>query len=141
MANGFRVADIGGRFRQGQQFSQQQAIQANQLVRDEQLAQQQQQEFAQQQQQIDVRSAAQKNKDLGGFLLRLQATPDEQKGALLERNIAEVTAKGGNPDTSVAGLELFNAGKIDELNSSADNILNALVRQGDIKAPAVKKLR
>ena len=159
MANGFQVADIRGQFNQGQQVAQQQAAQAQQFQQRQAQAERAQQQFTQQQalvplelqsaqlgvqqqqQTLDARTAEQKNKDLGGFLLRLQNTPDEQKGALLESNITAIQARGGDAAESIAGLELFNAGRIDELNTSADNMLNTLVRQGDITAPASSRIR
>lgn len=154
MMTQFQVADIQGQFNRGQEVAQQQQAAQQQFGQREQAALQQQQQFAnqqalaplnlqsaqlgvqQQQQDIDQRTDEMKNKDLGGFLLRLQSTPDAQKGALLESNIASIESKGGNAAESRAGLELFNTGQIDELNSSVNNMLNALVRQGDIKAPA-----
>jgi len=150
------VADVAGAFERGRQFRQAEQLRPLQqesarlgLQQQEQSLQfgQRREEQAQAlgslqqtalQQQIDQRTDLQKNKDLGGFLLRLKSTPDNQKGALLERNIAEVEAKGGNATESRLGLDLFNAGRIDELDTSAENILNSLVAQGDIKAPVDK---
>jgi len=108
------VADVAGAFERGRQFRQAEQLRPLQqesarlgLQQQEQSLQfgQRREEQAQAlgalqqtglQQQIDQRTDLQKNKDLGGFLLRLKSTPDNQKGALLERNIAEVEAKGGN---------------------------------------------
>ncbi len=166
MANGqFAVADVLGRFQQGQQFTQQQQAAQQQFAQREQLAQQQQQQFSQQNQQfqqqqalaplklqsaqlgveqqqqtLDARTDKQKNQSLFNTALSVDSASDEQIIPILEASIARVKGLGGDAKESMVALELARSGDFDTIRSRAKNLIDIGVRQGDIKAPAVKKL-
>lgn len=166
MANGqFAVADVLGRFQQGQQFTQQQQAAQQQFAQREQLAQQQQQQFSQQNQQfqqqqalaplklqsaqlgveqqqqtLDARTDKQKNQSLFNTALSVDSASDAEIIPILEASIARVQGLGGDAKESMVALELARGGDFDTIRSRAKNLINIGVRQGDIKAPAVKKL-
>lgn len=145
MANGQfsgLVADIPGAVQRGLQFQQAAQLRPGQLQQQQlgtQRAEQQLVTGGLQQQQIqqgiETEEQRAKSQNLFNTVARLRALPDAQKGAFLEQNIANIESRNGDSTESRQALELFQQGKFEELNTSLDNLFQAGVSTGFLKAP------
>jgi len=153
MANGqFMVADIAGSLDRGRQFRQQQELRpleiaaAQQALAGQKQQQQQSSQFSALQnkeleQKIDQRTDEQKNQSLYSAAMKIQSASDEEIIPILEAQIAKVRSLGGNPDTSLKGLEMAKNGMFDKVRESANNIIDIGVRQGDLKPQGGEKIK
>jgi hypothetical protein len=141
------VADVAGAFNRGQQFKHQAELRPLEIAAAQQnLAnqQQQQQERGQfstlrnqgLQQQINQRTDQQKNQSLFNTALRVDTASDAEIIPILQNQIQQTQALGGNADESIRALELANAGDFDTVRKGAKNLIGIGIRQGDIKEPA-----
>lgn len=166
MANGqFAVADVVGRFRQGQQFAQQQLAQEQQFAQREAQAQQRQQQFSQQQTQFEQQqqlaplqlqsaqlgvqqqqqklSASEREEALGRTIdtvLEIRNIPDNQKAAFLTSKIQQGELANRDMAETKKALEMVNAGRFAELAEGGELVIKNAIQTGRLKAPATKKL-
>jgi len=145
MANQFGglVADVPGAFERGKQFRQAELLRPGQLEQQQLGTQRAQQQLVtgglQQQaiqQGIETEAQKAKSQNLFNTVERLRATPDAQKGAILEQNIIDVESRNGDATESRQALDMFNQGRFDELNQSLDILHKQGVQTGFLKADA-----
>lgn len=141
MANGFGqlIADIPGAFARGQQFRQQEALRPLQLQQAEQNLQFGQLKQQQVEQGIETEEQKIKSQNLFNAVARIRLLPDNQKGAAIRQNIAEIKAKNGDSTESEQALQLAQAGNFEELNQGLDNLFQVGVTTGFLKAEPVTK--
>jgi len=143
MANQFGglVADIPGSFERGRQFRQAELLRPGQLEQQQLGTQRAQQQLVtgglQQQaiqQGIETEAQKAKSQNLFNTVARLRLAPDADKGAILEQNIIDVESRNGDATESRQALDLFNQGRVDELNQSLDILHQQGVQTGFLKA-------
>ena len=149
MANGQfggLVADIPGAVQRGLQFQQAAQLRPGQLQQQQlgtQRAEQQLVTGGLQQQQIQqgIETEDQRAKSQGLFntVARLRTLPDAQKASFIQQNIADIESRNGDSTESRQALVLAQQVKFEELNTSLDNLFQAGVSTGFLKAEPVTK--
>lgn len=143
MANGL-VVDIPGAVERGLQFQQAAQLRPLQQQQAQLGLQQQRQALAlgglqQQAAQQGIESEQQKAKSQNLFnaVAIIRSLPDEQKLGAIQQNIAEIQARGGDASESIQAATLAREGRFGELNQGLDNLFQAGVSTGFLKAPAI----
>lgn len=141
------VADIPGAVQRGLQFQQAAQLRPGQLQQQQLGTQRAQQQLVtgdlqQQQIQQGIETEEQRAKSQGLFntVARLRTLPDDQKGAFLQQNIADIDSRNGDSTESKRALALIQQGNFEELNTGLDNLFKTGVQTGFLKAEPVTKL-
>jgi hypothetical protein len=138
------AADIPGAVQRGLQFRQAAqlrpgALQSQQFGLQRQEQQLQTGALQQQRTQQGIETEQQRAKSQGLFntVARLRTLPDAQKGAFLEQNIIDIESRpDGDATESRQALALTQQGNFQELNEGLDNLFQAGVNTGFLKADA-----
>jgi hypothetical protein len=141
------AADIPGAVQRGLQFRQAAQLRPGALQSQQFGLQRQEQQLAtgalqQQQIQQGIETEQQRAKSQGLFntVARLRTLPDNQKGAFLEQNIIDIESRpDGDATESRQALNLIQQGNFSELNEGLDNLFQAGVNTGFLKAEPVTK--